>query len=34
MIVVGGDGKPVGYVSRSDILKASMSKIQDESLIE
>jgi H+/Cl- antiporter ClcA len=34
MVVVDAAGRPSGYVSRSDILKASRAKIQDESLIE
>jgi H+/Cl- antiporter ClcA len=34
MIVVDAEGKPIGYVSRSDVLKASKAKIEDESLIE
>lgn len=34
MIVVGADGAPAGYISRSDIMKAAKSKIQDESLVE
>lgn len=34
LVALNKEGKPVGYVSRSDILKALKKKIEDESIVE